>query len=129
MFQYPFFQQIVPFHKDLCKNHKPKANKASLAFDIADIFKPVIVYHTIFHALSFFLLNESHFHKKGKAVLLDTQGKRIYRKLLIKRFDHRIKDSQTHYSYPLSSYLTKELYKLRKHLTSNHPYRSFKVWW
>ena len=109
--------------------HEPEANKASLAFDIADIFKPVIVYHTIFHALSFFLLNESHFYKKGKAVLLNAQGKRIYRKLLSRQFDHRIKNPQTQYTYPLSAYLTKELYKLRKHLTSKHPYESFKAWW
>ena len=109
--------------------HEPEANKTSLAYDIADIFKPVVVYQTIFHTLSFFLLKGSHFLKKGEAVLLNAQGKRIYRKLLIRRFDYRIKDPQTHFSHTLSTYLTRELYKLRKHLTNNSPYKSFKAWW
>ncbi len=57
--------------------HEPGAHKASLAYDIADIFKPVVVYQTIFHTLSFFLLKESHFLKKGEPVLVNVQGNSI----------------------------------------------------
>jgi len=116
-------------HQGIGYIHETSDNKRSLAFDIADLFKTIIVYPTIIHLIHWNLIKKSHFEQKGDDVKLNEVGKRILRKELIKKFNEKIKHPLTLKKYTLSKYIQQELYKLIKHLKGTKPYVSFKAWW
>lgn len=116
-------------HQGIGYIHETGDNKRSLVFDIADLFKTIIVYQTITHLIHRQLIKKIHFEEEGEEVKLNEVGKRILRKELSKKFNERIKHFSTLKKYTLSYYIQQELYKLVNHLKGTKPYTSFKAWW
>ncbi|TQD37008.1 type I-B CRISPR-associated endonuclease Cas1b [Haloflavibacter putidus] len=109
--------------------HEPGYRRYSLALDLAEIFKPILVDRTIFKVLNKKQLQEKHFDVKVNRVVLKEGGKKIFIKAFEDRLNETIKHRtlKKHVSY---KHLVKlECYKLSKHILGINTYKPFKIWW
>ncbi len=109
--------------------HEPGARRYSLALDIAEIFKPILVDRVIFKVINKGEIQEKDFSKAMNRCLLKEGGKKAF----IKAYEERLNDTirhrtlKKHVSY---KHLIKlECYKLGKHILEIAPYKPFKIWW
>ncbi|HIS55981.1 MAG: type I-B CRISPR-associated endonuclease Cas1b [Lachnospiraceae bacterium] len=73
--------------------HEPAERRFSLSLDISEVFKPVIVYRTIFDLINNRRLQvEKHFEKKVNYCLLNEEG----RKRFIEAFENRLESVFMH---------------------------------
>lgn len=115
--------------------HEPGARRYSLALDLAEIFKPILVDRLIFKMINKRQLQPSDF-RMGSAegdpvnvcVLKDAARKRF-----VQGFDEQLKETIKHRilgrSVSYRHLLKLECYKLQKHLLGIETYRPFKAWW
>jgi CRISPR-associated protein Cas1 len=109
--------------------HEPFTKRFSLALDVSEVFKPLLVDRFIFSLLNKDEIDESDF-------ISDTNGIRLKDaafKNIIKKFDERLKTTIRHRSLKKDvsyRYLIRlELYKLIKHIIGDKEYEPFKIWW
>ncbi len=109
--------------------HEPGARRYSLALDIAEIFKPILVDRVIFKVINKGEIREKDFSKAMNRCLLKEGGKKTF----IRTYEERLHDTirhrtlKKHVSY---KHLIKlECYKLGKHVLGMEGYQPFKVWW
>lgn len=109
--------------------HSPGERRYSLALDIAEIFKPIIVDRVIFKVINKKEIQEKHFERKLNYCLLNENGKKIF----VKEFEDRLNETIMHRTLKRNvSYkrLVKlECYKLIKHLLEIEEYKPFKIYW
>ncbi len=109
--------------------HTPGERRYSLALDVAEIFKPILVDRVIFKILNKKELQEKHFDKKLNRCLLNESGKKIF----VKAFEDRLNETIQHRTLKRSvsyKHLMKlECYKISKHLLDIEEYKPFKMWW
>ncbi len=109
--------------------HSPGERRYSLALDIAEIFKPLLVDRVIFRVLNKKEIQEKHFDKQLNRCLLNDKGKKIF----IEAFEGRLTETIQHRSLKRNvsyKHLVKlECYKLTKHLLGIEEYKPFKMWW
>ena len=109
--------------------HQPGERRYSLALDLAEIFKPIIVDRVIFKVLNKKEIQPKHFDRKLNKCLLNTAGKKIF----VKALEERLQETIQHRSLkrPVSyRHLVKlECYKLTKHLLAMEEYKPFKMYW
>ncbi|MBI1183332.1 type I-B CRISPR-associated endonuclease Cas1 [bacterium] len=109
--------------------HQPGERRYSLALDLAEIFKPLLVDRVIFKVLNKKMINKSHFEAKMNGVYLKDTGRKVF----LKAFDERLSETIMHRSLGRNvsyKHLVKlEAYKLVKHLLDIEPYKPFKMWW
>ncbi|MBP1863521.1 CRISPR-associated endonuclease Cas1 subtype I-B [Clostridium tetanomorphum] len=73
--------------------HEPSEGRFSLSLDISEVFKPVIVYKTIFELVNDKKLQVTkHFDKKVNYCLLNEEGRNIF----IQAFEERLESVFTH---------------------------------
>jgi len=111
--------------------HEPSQRRFSLALDIAEIFKPLIVDKVIFRMLNRGMMSEEDFASVGEA-------KGIYlkedaRKKFAREFEETIQTTVQHRKLKRSvSYrqlIRLEGYKLIRHLLGIEPYQALRAWW
>ncbi|MCG8698001.1 MAG: type I-B CRISPR-associated endonuclease Cas1b, partial [Bacteroidales bacterium] len=109
--------------------HQPGERRYSLALDLAEIFKPILVDRVIFKVLNKREISDKDFEQKLNRVLLKEKG----RKKFIESFENRLTETIKHRTLNRSvsyKHLVKlECYKLQKHLLDIEPYKPFKMWW
>jgi CRISP-associated protein Cas1 len=110
--------------------HEPGARRYSLALDIAEIFKPILVDRSIFKLLNKKEIQAKHFDKNLNSCLLNKQGKEIF----LREWEDRLKETIKHRSLNKSvsyKHLVKlECYKLQKYILGmDEAYKPFKIWW
>ncbi|CUT01362.1 CRISPR-associated protein, Cas1 family [Candidatus Kryptobacter tengchongensis] len=109
--------------------HEPSDRRFSLALDIAEIFKPVIVDRLIFKIINRGQISKEHFISELNFCYLSEDG----RKLFVKEFDELMRSSIRHKKLNRNvSYrglIRLECYKLIKHLFGDEVYNPLKVWW
>ena len=109
--------------------HTPGERRYSLALDVSEIFKPILVDRVIFKVLNKKEIQEKHFDKKLNKCLLNPQGKKIF----VQSFEERLNETIQHRSLKRKvSYrhlMKLECYKLSKHLLGMEEYKPFKMWW
>lgn len=109
--------------------HEPGANRASLVWDISEIFKPIIVERLVFSLLNHKIIDETHFEQSGYACYLNKEGK----KKAIKNYDEKInkpifnRENNKHQSF--RTIIKHECYKLINHIKGDKSYSPFKIWW
>nr|WQH65301.1 type I-B CRISPR-associated endonuclease Cas1b [Methanosphaera sp. ISO3-F5] len=115
-------------HPSISFLHEPRERRFSLACDIADIFKPIIVSRTIFKLVNTNMINKKSF-KDDVGVYLTDKGRQKF----IEEYNNKLKTTIKHpnlnkkVSY---RYLIRlEGYKLIKHILNDKTYESFKAWW
>ena len=73
--------------------HEPSEGRFSLSLDISEVFKPIIVYKTIFDLINNKKIQVSkHFDKKVNYCLLNEEGKKIF----VTAFEERIESTFNH---------------------------------
>ncbi|MER3502143.1 MAG: subtype I-B CRISPR-associated endonuclease Cas1 [Candidatus Fervidibacterota bacterium] len=111
--------------------HEPSQRRFSLALDIAEIFKPLIVDKVIFRMLNRGMMSEEDFASVGEA-------KGIYlkedaRKKFAREFEETMQTTVQHRKLKRSvSYrqlIRLEGYKLIRHLLGIEPYQALRAWW
>jgi len=115
-------------HPSISFLHEPAERRFSLALDLADLFKPIIVERVIFTVVNNKMLSADDFDKEV-GVLLNDKGRRIF----LKEYDAKLKTTIKHKTLKRKvsyKYLMRlECYKLTKHILGDKPYESFKMWW
>lgn len=108
--------------------HSPSERRFSLSLDLSEVFKPVIVFRTIFYCVNNKKLSvEKHFEKSLNYCILNKEGKAIFLKALEERmeetFEHPILKRKV-------SYLTAikyDAYKLIKFLLEGKEFIPFNL--
>jgi CRISPR-associated protein Cas1 len=109
--------------------HTPGERRYSLALDVAEIFKPIIVDRVIFKVLNKKEIQEKHFDKKLNKCLLNQSGKKIFVKALEDRLQETIQHRSLKRNVSYRHLMKLECYKLAKHLLSIEEYKPFKMYW
>ncbi len=109
--------------------HEPGYRRYSLALDLAEIFKPILVDRVIFRVLNKKEIQSKDFDIQVNRVILKESGKRTF----IKAFEERLAETIAHRTLKKKvsyKHLVKlECYKLSKHLLEMETYQPFKIWW
>ena len=110
--------------------HEPGYRRYSLALDIAEIFKPILVDRVIFKVLNKKMITQKDFDPSTGGILMKDSGKKSF----IKAFEDRLNDTIEHrhlkkrVSYKRLVRL--ECYKMIKYILGiEDQYRPFKIWW
>lgn len=109
--------------------HEPGARRYSLALDLAEIFKPILVDRTIFRVLNKKEVQPTDFLLEVNRCALKESGKKAFMRAWEERLNETIQHRilKKHVSY---KHLVKlECYKLSKHILSMEEYKPFKIWW
>ena len=109
--------------------HTPGERRYSLALDIAEIFKPVIIDRVIFRVLNRKEIQEKHFDRKLNRCLLNQTGKKIFVKAIEDKLIETIKDRTLNRNVSYRHLMKLECYKLAKHLLDIEEYKPFKMYW
>lgn len=109
--------------------HSPGDRRYSLALDISEIFKPILVDRAIFKVLNKKEIQEKHFDKKMNRCLLNTSGKKIFVQAMEERFNESIQHRTLHRHVSYKHLIKLECYKLAKHLLDMEEYKPFKMYW
>lgn len=110
--------------------HQPGSRRYSLALDIAEIFKPLLVDRTIFKLLNKRLLNASHFEQNMNACFLKESGKKIFIKAFEDRLKETIKHRKLNRKVSYKRLVRLECYKLSKYILSmEDSYQPFHIYW
>ncbi|WP_293669248.1 type I-B CRISPR-associated endonuclease Cas1b [uncultured Parabacteroides sp.] len=109
--------------------HTPGERRYSLALDIAEIFKPIIVDRVIFKVLNKKEIQTKHFDKKLNKCLLNTTGKKIFVKAIEDRLNETIQHRSLSRKVSYKHLIKLECYKLAKHLLGIEEYKPFKMYW
>ena len=109
--------------------HEPGYRRYSLALDLAEVFKPILVDRVIFRVLNKKEIQSKDFDFQVNKVILKESGKRSF----IKAFEERLAETIAHRTLKKQvsyKHLVKlECYKLSKHLLEMETYQPFKIWW
>lgn len=119
----------TPLNPTVSFLHEPGTRRFSLALDIAEIFKPLIVDKMIFKLINKQMITETDLMKEVGYVYL----KEAARKAVVQEFDERLQATikhrrlGRHVSY--RGFIRLECYKLVRHLVGDEPYRALRAWW
>jgi len=109
--------------------HEPGYRRFSLALDLAEIFKPILVDRLIFSLLNKRQIQGKDFDKKLNSCLLKESGRKIF----MRAWDEKLKETIMHRSLKkkvsFKHLVRLECYKLTKHLLNIEVYKPFKIWW
>lgn len=109
--------------------HEPGYRRYSLALDLAEIFKPILVDRLIFSLLNKKVLQAKDFRWDINSCLLKNSGAKRF----VRHWDERLGETIQHRSLKKKvSYrhlIRLECYKLVKHLLGDATYQPFKIWW
>lgn len=109
--------------------HEPGYRRYSLALDIAEIFKPILVDRLIFRMLNKKEIQAKDFDHQVNSCLLKESGRKTFVKAWEERINETFKHTilKRHVSY---KHLVKlECYKLTKHILGMEEYKPFKARW
>lgn len=109
--------------------HEPAERRYSLALDLSEVFKPLIVDRVLFALLNNRVLRPEHFDRELNSCYLAEAGRKLFvqefeRKLQATLYHRRLK---RHVSY--QHLIRLEAYRLIRHLMDLEPYQAFRAWW
>lgn len=109
--------------------HEPGARRYSLALDLSEIFKPLLVDRTIFSMLNKRQIQTSDFRMEINGCTLKDGARKVF----VQAFEERLKETFKHRSLGRNvsyKHLVKlECYKLSKHILGIESYRPFRMLW
>jgi CRISPR-associated endonuclease Cas1/CRISPR-associated protein Cas4 len=68
----------VGFESGLGIYHRPRPGRPSLALDLMEEFRPLVIDSTVLSVINSRELRQSHFNRRGKAVVLTDDGRRAF---------------------------------------------------
>lgn len=109
--------------------HEPGERRFSLALDLAEVFKPLLVDRVIFKVLNKREIQENDFEISLNRVVLKDKGKKKFIQAFEKRLEETLKHRSLNRSVSYKHLLKLECYKLQKHLLKIEDYKAFKIYW
>lgn len=109
--------------------HTPGERRYSLALDVAEIFKPILVDRVIFKVLNKKEIRTNHFEHKLNRCLLNNTGKKIFIQAIEARLSETIQHKALSRNVSYRHLVKLECYKLSKHLLGIEEYKPFKMYW
>ena len=109
--------------------HEPSERRFSLALDLSEIFKPILVDRLIFYLVNKRMLNEDDFEKDLNYCLLNDNGRKIFVKEYDERLKKTIKHRELNRKVSYKRLIRLEAYKLIKHILGSKDYKPFVMWW
>lgn len=108
--------------------HEPGEARFSLSLDLSEVFKPIIVYKTIFDLVNNKKISiEKHFDKKLNYARLNEDGCKIFIEAFENRinqtFEHKVLKRKVSYQHAIKL----EGYKLIKNILENKKFESFNM--
>jgi CRISP-associated protein Cas1 len=109
--------------------HEPSERRFSLALDISEIFKPLLVDRIIFKLVNKDMITPQDFVSELGSCLLNEKGKRLFLAEFNEKLETTIKhrDLGKNVSYGRLIYL--ECIKVGKHVMGIKEYKPFTIWW
>jgi CRISPR-associated protein Cas1 len=109
--------------------HEPGYRRFSLALDLAEIFKPILVDRTIFALVNKKMITASDFMPESNGIWLKEKGRRTF----VQAWEERLKETIEHRALKRKlSYrrlIRLEGHKLVKHILGIQPYNPFRARW
>ncbi len=109
--------------------HEPGYRRFSLALDLAEVFKPILVDRLIFRLFNKHQIKDDDFDWKVKGIVLKPKGKKTFVKAWEERLAETIKHRTIGRKVSYKHLIRIECYKLTKHLLDIETYQPFKIWW
>jgi CRISPR-associated protein Cas1 len=109
--------------------HEPGFRRYSLALDIAEIFKPVLIDKAIFKVLNKKEIQDKHFDMKLNRCILNESGKKIFVQAIEERLQETFLHRSLHRHVSYKHLIKLECYKLNKHIMEIEDYKPFKMYW
>ena len=110
--------------------HEPGARRYSLALDIAEIFKPILVDRVIFRLLNKKEIQAKHFDKNLNSCLLNPTGRQIFARAWEEKLKETIKHRTLNKSVSYKHLVKLECYKLQKYILGlDDCYKPLKIYW
>lgn len=109
--------------------HEPGVRRYSLALDLAELFKPILVDRTIFKLLNKRIIKQSDFEKRLNGVILKPKAQKKVLEVWDARLNETIKHRSLGRSVSYKRLIRLECYKLIKHIQGIALYEPFKMWW
>jgi CRISPR-associated protein Cas1 len=108
--------------------HEPSEGRFSLSLDLCEVFKPVIVYKTIFELINNKKIQESkHFDKKLNNCLLNEAGKKIFVQALEDRFESVFQHEKLKRKVTYRTAIKLDAYKLIKFIMEDKEFKPFNL--
>lgn len=107
--------------------HGVTRNPGGLQYDIADIFKPVIIDRLIFRMINKRQIDSSYFIYNKDSILLSKQGTRLFLEEFENQLSTTISVNNKKISY--RSLLKKEVYKIELSIKNDKKYIGYKMKW
>lgn len=109
--------------------HEPGERRFSLALDLAEIFKPLLVDRLIFRLLNQKMLRISDFDQELNLCYLKEKGRKIFLREWDERLGTTIQHRRLGRKVSYRHLIRLECYRLVRHLTRMEQYESFRAWW
>lgn len=111
--------------------HEPSQRRFSLALDIAEVFRPLIVDRTIFRVVNRHMLDESDLEPLGESegVYLGERGRKTFIRALEETLATTVYHRTLKRNVSYRQLIRLEAYKLVRHLIDMEPYRALRAWW
>lgn len=111
--------------------HEPGDRRFSLALDVSEVFKPLLVDRAIFRLIKTGAITPRHFEERLGGIYLNDRGRRVF----VEHWDERLRKTVRHRELGRNvSYerlIRLECYRLIRHLFDPEadPYTGFHMWW
>lgn len=106
--------------------HEPGDRRYSLALDISEVFKPLIVDRVIFNLINNRIINNEHFVKELNSCYLNDQGRRIFLAEYQKKIETTIHNPKLKRNISYQRLIRIECFKLIKHILGEKTYIGLK---
>lgn len=108
--------------------HEPSEGRFSLSLDISEVFKPVIVYKTIFDLINNRKIQvDKHFEKKVNYCLLNEEGKKIFIEAFEGRLESVFKHPKLKRNISYRTAIKLDCYKLIKWILEDKEFIPFSI--
>ncbi len=109
--------------------HEPFERRFSLALDVSEIFKPIIIDRIILKLVNKNMLDESCFRGEIGDMLLSEKGKKLFLGEYNEKLSTTIKHRGLEQNVSFKRLIRLELYKLVKHCLGEKDYKPLIMWW
>ncbi len=109
--------------------HEPGYRRYSLALDVSEVFKPILVDRIIFRILNKNMVSEKDFEKDLNYCYMKEKARKIFVKEYDEQLSKTIKHRKLNRHISYRHLIRLECYKLIKYIIEKKKYESFRIWW
>ncbi|MEO1628350.1 MAG: type I-B CRISPR-associated endonuclease Cas1b [Bacteroidota bacterium] len=110
--------------------HEPGVRRYSLALDISEIFKPILVDRVIFRLANKREITPKHFEHKLNGCYLKESGRKIFLRVFEEKTRETIQHRSLRKKVSYRQLIKLECYKIAKYiLKMDQQYQPFQIWW